>query len=185
MLQAWGQETRAEETLRCDSLEALGLACEADQGRWSDLRHFDRPAALRIQLTNGGEGEVVLLGLDDEFARLAVGPERPPVTWPIVELDQLWSGDYLLLWRPPPGGERVINRGASPESVHWLRERLRAWPGGDPDLANLDVYDDQVMDLVQAFQSEHQLKVDGIAGPHTLILLANALDNIRKPESPR
>lgn len=159
----------------CQQLSGLGLACEAGEGRWSDLRHFDRPAALRLELPGGRQGEIVLVGLDDEFARLSRGPGEPEVTLPIAEIDQRWSGHYRLLWRLPPSGDAVIGRTADGAAVHWLRDRLRAWPAGDPDLSDGDDYDAELMEQVRRFQAANQLKVDGIAGPHTLILLANAL----------
>jgi general secretion pathway protein A len=160
----------------CDSLANLGLACEQGQGRWSDLRRFDRPAALQLRLADGREGQVTLLGLNDEYARIHAGEGRAPVLVPIVELDKGWSGDYLLLWRLPPSGERVIGRSAAAASIRWLRGQLRLWPAGDPLLPDNADYDQSLMAQVRAFQSAQGLEVDGIAGPHTLIMLANALD---------
>nr|WP_207161455.1 ExeA family protein [Rhabdochromatium marinum] len=186
--QPWPTHAEAEaETgteLKCATLEdQVGLACEHDNGRWSNLRRFDRPAALQLTLADGRQGEVVLRGLNEEYALIDAGEGRAPLAVLIADLDQRWSGDYRLLWRLPPTGERVIGRTATPASIRWLRAQLRAWPAGDPLLPDGDAYDQTLMTQVRAFQSEQGLEVDGIAGPQTLILLANVLTP-SSPEQP-
>lgn len=175
LLSAWDLAFPEDETLNCDTISVVSLACERGQGRWSDLRRFDRPVALQLALADGSQGDVVVVGLNEEYARVAGEDGEVSAAVPIAEIDQRWSGDYLILWRLPPSGDRVIGRAARPASVHWLRDRLRAWPGGDPRLPDGDEYDAALMTQVRAFQSAHGLETDGIAGPHTLILLANAL----------
>jgi general secretion pathway protein A len=184
LLRAWGRTDAGEET--CYTLAPLRLACERGVGRWSDLRLLDRPAALKLNL-DGTEGYVVLAGLDDEYA--LVGQGDTPHRVPIAVLDERWSGDFLLLWRPPPVGTNVIGDGSSAEAVRWLRRRLARTPGRptdgeppdiEPSAAEpLDIergrYDRKLMEAVRRFQSDHGLVADGIAGPRTLILLGNAL----------
>nr|WP_274607967.1 AAA family ATPase [Thiorhodovibrio winogradskyi] len=179
LLHAWGVSLSDgksdDKPATCDTLPSIGLACERGQGRWSDLRRFDRPFALQLSLADGAQGQVIVVGINDEFASIDAGEGRAPAVVPIAEIDQRWSGDYLLLWQLPPTGDSVIGRAAAPESIRWLRAQLRAWPAGDPLLPEGDDYDQTLMTQVRAFQSAQGLDIDGIAGPHTLILLANAL----------
>lgn len=176
LLRIWNASLPGDARPDCAQLTDIGLACERGQGRWSDLRRFDRPAALQLTLADGSQGSVLLLGLSDEFARIDAGEGRAAITVPLSELDLRWSGDYLLLWRPPPSGTRVIGRSATPADIRWLRAQLRAWPAGDPFLPEGDDYDQTLMTQVRAFQSAQGLDVDGIAGPQTLIQLGNVLD---------
>lgn len=176
---AWGLSPPPGAHVSCQSIRALGLECERDNGRWSDLRMFDRPAALRLTPPSPGKpGYLPILALDDELAIIggADGPRRATV----ADLDERWSGDYLLLWRPPRPGVRYISRKDEGEDVRWLRERLAALPDSELTDSESPVYDTPLVRAVQGFQRGHGLSPDGIAGPRTLILL-NTLVNEHGP----
>jgi general secretion pathway protein A len=171
LLRLWGIATDHLVTgLDCPAASAFGLGCEKGNGRWSDLRQFDRPAALKLTLPDGTVGEAVIAELDEEHAMLVRGEKALRV--PVAVLDERWSGDYLLLWRMPPENARIIGRGSGSVPVAWLRQRIASLPsaGIEPEPAR---YDGQLIDAIKALQSDHGLAVDGIAGPHTLIVLAN------------
>ncbi|MGB5834600.1 MAG: AAA family ATPase [Thiohalocapsa sp.] len=173
LLRLWGVATDAVVSgLDCRAVAAFGLDCERGSGRWSELRLFDRPAALRLTLGNGSSGHVIVSGIDDEHATLEHGGGLFRV--PIAVLDERWSGDYLVLWRLPPTGGRVIGRGSGGDSVAWLREQLASLPGSELG-AKPARYDAQMTEAVKRFQSEQGLSVDGVAGPRTMILLSNVL----------
>jgi general secretion pathway protein A len=175
LLQVWGYEADAAD---CAALPARGLECERTQARWSDLRRFDRPAALRLMLD--GEARYALVtALDDEFAILQRGERRARV--PIADLDERWSGDLLMLWRLPPSGTTLIGPGSAGESVLWLREQLAALPDAVLSDLNSPRYDAGLRAAVRAFQVARGLQDDGIAGPRTLMLLNNALSDRAVP----
>ncbi len=179
LLRLWGLATDAVVSgLDCPAVAAFGLDCERAKGRWSDLRLFDRPAALRLTLADGRVGNVIVSGVDDEHATLDYDGQALRV--PIALLDERWSGDYLILWRPPPFDGTVIGRGSGADAVAWLRKRVATLPGVSitPEPAR---YDTQLIDAIKQFQSEQGLVVDGVAGPHTLIMLSNALSSADVP----
>jgi general secretion pathway protein A len=164
--------------LDCAAVPAFALACERSEGRWSDLRRFDRPAALKLRLADGAIGFAVVVGLDDEHALIARNGALTRVA--IATLDERWSGDYLMLWRPPPFGGKVIGAGTSADAVAWLRERLALLPDStltvDPAR-----YDADLKEAVRRFQGEQGLNADGVAGPRTLIMLSNVLADLDVP----
>jgi general secretion pathway protein A len=173
LLRFWGVATDAVVSgLTCPAVAAFGLDCERGNGRWSDLRLFDRPAALQLTMPDGRTGYAVISGIDEEHVMLHHGDLARRV--PIALLDERWSGDYLILWRPPPFGIKVIGRGSSPDAVGWLRERLASLPGAEIK-AGPARYDEALIGAVKRFQAERGLSVDGVAGPRTLILLSNAV----------
>ena len=179
LLRLWGVTTDAVVSgLDCPAVAAFGLDCESSQGRWSDLRLFDRPAALQLTLADGRSGNVVVSEIDEEHATL--DHDGQAVRVPIALLDERWSGDYLILWRPPPFNGTVIGRGSGADAVAWLRERIAALPGASID-AKPARYDAALTEAVKRFQSEQGLSVDGVAGPHTLILLNNVLSSADVP----
>jgi general secretion pathway protein A len=179
LLRFWGVATDTVVSgLTCPAVAAFGLDCERGSGRWSDLRLFDRPAALQLALSDGGEGYAVISGIDDEHVMLHHGGTARRV--PIALLDERWSGDYLMLWRPPPFGVKVIGRGSSSDAVGWLRERLASLPGAEIK-AKPARYDAELTTAVKRFQADRGLSVDGVAGPRTLILLSNAVMAVDVP----
>lgn len=173
LLRLWGVTTDAVVSgLDCRAVAAFGLDCEFGQGRWSDLRLFDRPVALELTLEDDRSGYAVISDLDEEHATI----EQDGLLFklPIAVLDERWSGEYFMLWRLPPLGAKVIGRGSGPEVVSWLRERLASLPGAEIS-AEPARYDDALLAEVKRFQARSGLSVDGVAGPQTLILLNNAL----------
>ncbi|MFP4494751.1 MAG: AAA family ATPase [Halochromatium sp.] len=176
LLQPWGHAPDA--AADCASVTELGLDCERSNERWSDLRLFDRPAVLELMI-DGQPRHALITGIDDEYAVLTRGDRQRRVA--IASLDERWSGDVLMLWRPPPSGTRLIGPSTTGTTVSWLRQRLAAVP--DATLTDLDSprYDADLQAAVEAFQRARGLEVDGIAGPRTLMLLNNALADSEIP----
>ncbi len=157
----------------CGRVAAFGLRCEREQGRLSNVRYFDRPVLLRVADQDGARRYLVLGALDETHGTLdlAEGSERVPV----AAIEGVWSGDYTVVWQPPPTGASVIGPGASGESIRWLRQLLAQVPGaGLPDNAS-GRYDRTLSGTVRRLQSARGLEPDGIAGPRTLVQLQNAV----------
>jgi general secretion pathway protein A len=179
LLRLWQVETApGVRQLDCAAVPAFALACERSEGRWSDLRLFDRPAALKLRLPGDKTGFVVIGGIDDEHALLVRDGAAARI--PIAVLDERWSGEYLFLWRMPPYGGRVIGATDPEDAIAWLRGRLALLPGSElaVDPARWDA---DVAAAVRRFQGEYGLDIDGIAGPRTLIMLSNALADLDVP----
>ena len=178
LLRRWGRAPA--EGADCERLgdPGQGLRCERVSGRWSDLRLYDRPAALALDL-DGGRGYAVVTALDQEFAVLQQGAVLQRV--PLATLDARWSGETLMLWQAPPAGTKLIGPGSAGEAVRWLRERFAALPDSTMTDVGSGEYDGELAAAVRRFQRARGLAVDGIAGPRTLILLNNALAGVEVP----
>lgn len=156
----------------CSRVVALGLRCERERGRLSNVRYFDRPVLLRVGDLHGGPGYAVLGRLDLEYATfdLESGAERIP----IADLESVWGGEFRVLWQPPPTGASLIRPGAGADSVRWLRRVMAEIPGGGLPYLDSDRFDSALVEALRAFQRSRGLEADGIAGPRTLIQLHNA-----------
>jgi general secretion pathway protein A len=66
------------------------------------------------------------------------------------------------------------------EDVRWLRDSVRA-AQGLPAAPGGDVYDQELVGLVQDFQRQHRLAVDGVAGMQTQIVLDTVLNATGSP----
>ncbi len=154
----------------CQHARRYGLECLFRRGSSLDsLRQFNVPAVLRLTDDQGQDFYAPLIELRGEAATLLLGQERREVS--LDDLRTHWSGDFTLLWRPPPDYQVELTEGVRGDAVKWLRERLavvRNRPVSGADNRHL-VFDASLKQQVHAFQAAHGLKADGIAGPQTLM----------------
>jgi general secretion pathway protein A len=67
------------------------------------------------------------------------------------------------------------------DDVRWLRDSVRAAQGLPATPPGKDVYDDELVQLVQDFQRQHRLAVDGVAGVQTQIVLDTTINSTGSP----
>ncbi|HKE45832.1 MAG TPA: AAA family ATPase [Steroidobacteraceae bacterium] len=175
----WGASYRPGGTDACDQAVQQGLECVMQRGSWGQLRALNRPAILMLNDDAGIEHQLVLSQLDDQHAAVELGGKHEPVS--IVEISKYWYGDYMLLWRPRVAGGKELSMGMRGDDVGWLRHSLEKVRGLEPSTDGADVYDERLARLVQDFQREHRLTIDGIAGMQTQIALDTALADPNTP----
>jgi len=175
----WGVAYEPSRGRGCDQAAKQGLECLFQKGSWAQLRTLNRPAILTLTDDVGRAHQVVLTRLGDETATFDLGGESRDVS--IIAASRYWFGDFLLLWRPPLAMAKVLTPGARGADVRWLRESLRAAQGLPPAPAGSDVYDEELARLVQDFQRQHRLAVDGVAGVQTQIVLDTVLSATGSP----
>jgi general secretion pathway protein A len=175
----WGAGYEPARGKGCDQATRQGLECLFQKGSWAQLRALNRPAILTLTDDLGRSHQVVLTGLGDEHAEIDLGGESREVS--ITALSRYWFGDFLLLWRPPLAVVKSLAPGMRGEDVKWLRDSLRATQGLPAAPPGNDVYDDDLVRLVQDFQRQHRLAVDGVAGVQTQIALDTALNATESP----
>ena len=118
---------------------------------------------------------MVISELDE--SRVVIDLETTRTELPLSALDPSSFGGFMLLWRPPGKDVRIIDEGAQPESVLWLRRTLGRLPGYSVTDETSPVYDTALRAQVMRFQSSRGLEEDGIVGPETLIQLNTVLNN--------
>jgi len=175
----WGALYDPAKGRGCDQASRQGLECLFQKGSWAQLRALNRPAILTLTDHVGRNHQVVLTSLDDENARIDLGGEARDVS--ISAMSRFWFGDFLLLWRPPLAVAKALAPGMRGDDVRWLRDSLRAAQGLPAAPPGNDVYDDDLVQLVQDFQRQHRLAVDGVAGVQTQIALDTALNATGSP----
>ena len=116
----------------------------------------------------GNAHQVVVAGLDAEAAKVRWSDTMHDIS--IASLSRLWYGDYLILWRPQ-ATPRALSAGMQGDGVRWLRSTLNVVHGRSNDGSPSDYYDEELVRMVEDFQRQHRLNVDGIAGVQTQIVL--------------
>ena len=172
LLRRWGVELgEVRYGDPCAKIATFGLLCEPEQGTWANLRYFDRPAVIRVA---GGNGYLVVgaLGADSATLDLDSGSEQVATR----ALDDYWTGDYVLIWQPPPvAGVSIIGPRSSGAAISWLRKLISRVPGLELADVESDFYTADLSQAITRFQTDRGLDADGIAGPRTLVQLHNAV----------
>lgn len=151
----------------CEAVRVQQAQCFRHDGGLAVLRPLDRPAVLALQVGDGAHRHALLTGLGHDAALLQLG-ERP-VRVALADLAQVWRGDFITLWRTPPGYRGRLSGADSGPAADWLAARL-----GVPGDTSTAAREAQVRSRLYAFQLGQGLKPDGLAGPATLMLLSRA-----------
>ncbi len=170
----WGIEFSEPIVNGCEMAQGRGYACLMQQGSWSSLRQLDRPAILTLTDSRGKTHHVVLKSLHGDRAEISIAGVN--VAHPFMDVADAWFGDYILLWKPPNGVAFSLGRGSRGDNVIWLRQSLAAIDEryrADP--LDSSVYDAELEQRVIAFQQDHRLDVDGLAGQQTQIVINSLL----------
>ncbi len=166
----------------CEILAREGWHCQWETGDWERLRRLGRPVLVEISGSSGEPRFATLSEMAGTEAILYLGRARYPVAR--ADLESMWSGRYLVLWRPPRLAGRVLHRGDTGPDVLWLREQFRSLDGTSVPSADARVYDGDLYARVRAFQESRALVADGAVGPETLVHLDSALRREARPADP-
>ena len=176
---SWGATYDPSGGRGCDQAAYQGLECLFQKGSWAQLRTLNRPAILTLTDDIGRTHQVLLTSLGEETATIDLGGEPRSVS--IAGVSRYWFGDFLLLWRPPLAVAKALAPGMRGADVRWLRENLRVAQGLPAAPAGSDFYDEDLARLVQDFQRQHRLNIDGVAGVQTQIVLDTVVNATGSP----
>jgi len=179
LLKLWHVVYTPGATDGCSQAAAQGLDCVNLRGSLAQLRQLNRPVILMLSDSGGNSKQAVLTGLGETSATLRTGAKALTVS--IAELSRYWFGDYLLLWRPGVPAVTELLQGAHGPAVRQLHAQLLRWRGDTSGTRPGVDYDAALKQLVEDFQREHHLSVDGIAGLETQLTLDAA---VAEPDSP-
>ena len=164
----------------CDKAEEVGLSCLFGRGSWKTLEYYNRPAILELLMESGQRYHVVVTGLRNQSVMLDLSGRRFSFTH--QEIERLWTGGYIILWRPPELTTERLQMGHSGADVGWLISMLDRVEGirseYDPTKAT---FDQRLHNRVVRFQRDHELLADGIVGKQTLIQLNSSVNNLTMP----
>jgi general secretion pathway protein A len=160
----------------CAQASDAGLECHADKASFAELRLYNRPAILTLALADGSSRQVAVTSLDSDFAEIATPSARLRI--PLSQLEPLWYGDYLILWKPPMMPSGLIRPGTHGPEVAWLRQRLGSLPAQG---ATAEDYDSALSREVAQYQRDHHLAADGLAGTRTQLVLDGAYGGSEGP----
>jgi general secretion pathway protein A len=164
----------------CDKAEEVGLSCIYGRGSWERLVYYNRPAVLELIMDDGQRYNVVATSLGENKVTLDLNGRR--FEFSRGEIDKLWTGSYIVLWRPPKLSSESLSVGQEGKDVAWLismLDRIEGTETGfDPQHAKFDL---ETQQRVMRFQRAQGLLADGIVGKRTLIQLNGSVVDSTKP----
>ncbi|HEX2667311.1 MAG TPA: AAA family ATPase [Gammaproteobacteria bacterium] len=155
----------------CREAADAGLRCLYRRGTWNNLRGFDLPAIVTLTDGAGGAHQLVMTRIDGHGVTLRAGSTS--ASFPIAEVEPMWYGEFLVLWRPDSHAPHPLTPGMVGTGVAWLRTQLATLQHADD--SHSAIYDTALIAAVKRFQAEQHMQVDGIAGEETLVRLSAVL----------
>jgi general secretion pathway protein A len=152
----------------CEQAARQGLYCLEARGAMTNLRQIDKPVVLVFR-NGGGDKKLyaALTALQGDKATLATG--RDVRTIDVRQVEQTWTGEYLLIWRGPPKLDKSLKPGSRGPLVAWLDKQLAVVQGRPARVGPDQVYDEEIMKEVKELQRTTGLEADGIVGPKTVM----------------
>ena len=179
LFRLWNVDLRSDSRRPCVQAEESNLHCLYQRGTLDQVRTLGRPVILTLRDGNNDPHQVVLSGLDATTAAINIGGTEFRVA--SRELEQLWFGEYLLLWRPGTSAVKSFLPGMRDPDVRWLRESLATIQGKPVEPMNSELYDDNLAARVRDYQRDRRLPVDGMAGHATQVAINSDLGGSDMP----
>jgi len=167
LLKVWGYQA-SQAQASCASVAAAGLACSEQQGTLGSLLMLNYPVVVAMRSAEGQAYYATVVAMSAERVELLVGEQH-------LEMDRepferQWLGRFTLFWPRPEGFDKYLMEGQRGPLVSWLEAEI-SLALGEPSRA-VARFDAVLADKVSRFQMQHGLKMDGIAGERTLMVLA-------------
>jgi general secretion pathway protein A len=173
LFELWGITFDMESTRACEQAQEHQLFCLFQRGSLAQILQLNRPAILTLQDNAGATHEILLVTLSDTSAGIRLGATTYEV--PISDINALWYGEYLLLWKPQIGSIKSFYTGMRDPDVAWIRKSLAEILGKTIDPMNSDLFDENLEAHVRDYQVTRRLNVDGLVGQKTQIVINSDL----------
>ncbi|WP_394248818.1 AAA family ATPase [Vibrio profundi] len=159
----WGYQPSMRDGLCLSEPQSI-FTCEQEAATLTKLIEWGMPVVMSLRYQHR-ESFAVLYGANDTDVELLADGKLIKISR--KKLHELWQGDYYAIWQQPL--RQTLKRDYQGEAVVMLdlllSEVLNESASGN------DVYDEELENKVEAFQSWQGMAVDGIAGRNTLARL--------------
>ena len=179
----WGLDYTSGNASACQQAMDEGLYCLFQRGSLSQVRSLNRPVILTLRDQNGQQHQVVLAGLANDIASLAVAGTVYDIG--TAELGEYWYGQYLVLWQPQIDKLKQFVPGMRDADVRWLRQSLAEIQGEPVPPMNSDLFDQDLETRVRDYQRQRRLTTDGVVGYQTQIAINTDLSTFKGPRLSR
>ena len=156
----------------------LGVAEFEDEGL-ERLLALNYPAMVELRTDQGEIRVVALLSQNGPLVEIAGIRGGASLSVSAEALAEHFTGQAWVGWRPYLAIPELIGEGERGAGVLWLQEALSRL--GYADIPITGVYDPATASGVEYFQQTHGIRVDGLAGPFTQMLIYGELEEYSPP----
>lgn len=165
----------------CDELTNEGVMC-VPVSSWSTILRLNRPTIMVLSHRNQNH-RVIFYKLSGGIASVLVGDQSYDLS--VSELQDRWSNNAMVFWRPSALGEQFLQLGDNSPLVGALRDSLNQLFSeiGMPQLSS-DVptlYDAKLAARVSELQRRFNITADGKVGRETYLLINELLNSQNVP----
>ena len=166
----------------CTRAIKAGMRCIFGRGSIADIVKYNRPAVIELKNNKQQVMFVVLNRAGENKAQLKIYDKNIEAS--LDELEQVWTGSYIVLWKPPFPDNESLAQGYVGPDVLWLRHQLDTIEGKNKAEYSEDnlKFNADLAARVKKFQRERSLKADGIVGRETFIELVNVSGSAAVPK---
>jgi general secretion pathway protein A len=175
----WGLDYTHGNASACQQARNNGLYCLFQRGSLSQVKNMNHPVILTLRDQDSQQHQVVLSGLKNGIASIAVADAVYEVG--AAELGDYWFGEYLLLWKPQIDDLKQFVPGMRDSDVRWLRQSLAEIQGEPVPPMDSDLFDQDLEARVRDYQRQRRLTIDGLVGYQTQIAINSDLSTLPGP----
>ena len=168
MFEIWGVELpKVLEQSPCEYALNHQLDCWHRRSNINSIKRLNRPVMLKMLSTEGQPFYAVLKAIDKSNLRLVAADQAVDITED--KLEDVWTGEYTLLWKRPENYRDTIYPGDTNQTVGWLSEQLASLPDYGPPIKASLSYGYDMENRIRLLQKRCRISVDGLVGRETLI----------------
>ncbi len=155
-----------------------GLLIRRIEGDFEEIKSLNLPAILEFRYP-GDQSPLYLALIRMDEGQMTLKAGRDVIETGPGEAESYWSGIAYIPWKNFLDLEGTIPSRSTKDSITTLKILLRDI--GFNDIEVNASYDERTRDAIKHFQEKHGLKVDGIVGRSTKIVLYNEKKSLSIP----
>lgn len=171
LFRLWAVDYSSTNISPCEHAFNNQLHCFQGKGTIKKVIGLNRPVLLKSKVDHHEPGYIVMVSIEGDYAVVVEKGDYKLIA--ISEIEENWSGEFEMLWRPLHAGISYIKPGQEGGAVALLDKKLAYLQGRDTQIPQPLVYADDLVDQVRAFQVANNLPSDGIVGPITQMFFNN------------
>lgn len=156
----------------CFFAKQYGLACHRIENDFRLIEQLNLPCILDVKITGmENTGYICLVQANETRFKIKYGHEKGFFWVDRNRLEALWAGTAFVYWKNFSGFTGIIPGRCPKESIPALKLLLKGI--GFEHIELTSRYDAATQSAIEFIQQRHGLRIDGIVGPLTKIVIYN------------
>lgn len=178
IMDMWGLSASVDPNLKFNTIASgLGMRVYQYNGNLRGIKALNYPAILELHLQ--GEMKAKYVALKHIKGNQGIFFLSNDMDLPLLTTDDFWYGRAYIFWKDFEDLATCLKYGDHSIEVVWVQKKLKILGYYDSDTSS--IYGEKTKTAVAEFQRKHRIRVDGIVGPETKMVLYNQLPSYDTP----